>query len=167
MELIHITNIPDKLTPNFATSELWNTRYGGHIDFDTYKCFPVAQQFIRDYYCKKYGYDIQWEITSVIRPQDADWSPHKDGKAIDSIPLQNVSAIMHDMALEFKNWMNSELVKGILATGVTVILIEAGCLHLSYREDNLNSHPNWDYDNFYIGEWINDGSEYGKNICYA
>lgn len=170
MDSIHIVNdFLNKATPNFFIGEFWATKYGGYIDFDMKKCYADAVQFIRDYYCKKYNSDVPFEVTSVIRPNDADWSPHKTGDAVDSIPLVNVSAIMHDVAMEFKNWMNSELVKGLLSTGVNVLLIEAGCLHFANRDIKLNSHKatGYEYDLFYIGEWINDGSAYGKNICYA
>jgi hypothetical protein len=84
-----------------------------------------------------------------------------------------VKEIMEDIRNEFNNLKTSQLVKQVLETETNVLIVENGCLHLSWRDYKLNPHPHYDLnpkedsDMFYIGEWEDDGSKYGKNICYA
>ena len=174
-ENIFITNSKELIIPsgNFKYSEYFHPSTGGHGEFHMPLCLAKANQFIRDYYSAKYNYPIPWTITSTYRPNS--WGDHKTGNAVDSVPskLSLRTEIFNDITNEFKNWLNSELVKGILSTGVTVGIIENVCLHLAYRTHKLNNHPMYDPPMFYLGRWkpTPKGQEaeypYGVNTCYA
>jgi hypothetical protein len=124
------------------------------------KCLADAVQVFRDHFT------MGWEITSVIRPNDADWSPHKTGQAVDSVcsDRSQWNEILGRIRDEFKAWQTSELVKKVVETGVNILLIENGCLHLSVRDSNLNITS---IGKVYIGEWDADGTPYGKNTAYS
>jgi len=157
-----ITNSNEPASKNFLISEYWcPTVTPEKIDFDMPDCLAAAVQVFRDFF------NVPWQITSVIRPNDASWSPHVNGQAVDSVSADTSlwGEILIKIRTEFQNWKTSQLVKDVVATGCNVLLIENGCLHLSVRTTNLNSTA--ELGNIYVGEWVNDGSVYGLNTAYS
>lgn len=181
MELINIYDNNRQVVAgcNFTFHEFYSPKLGGHGSFNMPIMFVPALQVFRNHYSKKYAHIVRWVITSVYRPGDDSWSPHKTGFAVDSHSqdVQIWPEILADIRNEFANWKTSELVKKVLSTGVNVLIIENACLHLSYRTSILNNHPGYDYDKFYIGEWRpaitkeekknSIYKKYGINTCYA
>ena len=158
MKTVLITNKRDKITNDFQYKEYWKGR-----DFELYECLPKAIQFIREYY------GIPFTITSTYRPNDALTMPeaHRiQPPAIDCVTTDRSkwNDIRNDIRNEFKEWMTSKLVQGIIATGTNVMIIENVCLHLHYREKN--THMTRQYGKIYIGEWSPNGNK-GTNTAYS
>ena len=162
MNTIKIVNSDEQLTPNIKMVEWWSPSVTPtKIDFDCPACLPPAVQCFRDFF------EMAWLITSTIRLNDADWSPHKNGTAVDSVCADTTqwSEILTKIRTEFQSWKTSKLVKSVIDTGCNVLLIENGCLHLSVRDFSL--HTTQELGQCYIGEWAADGTELGKNIAYS
>lgn len=158
MEIVKISNRNDNLTSNFKYSEFWKG-----TDFELYACLPKAIQFIREYY------GIPFTITSTYRPNDALTLPeaHRiQPPAIDVVTTDRTkwAEIRTDIRNEFKEWMTSKLVHGIIATGTNIMIIENVCLHLHYRINK--THMTRQYGKIYIGEW-SPNSNSGNNIAYS
>jgi hypothetical protein len=176
MTKIDITDSNELILPegNFRYREFYRTRFGCYGTFKMYYCFVKCLQVFRDHYSAKYKTQcppggVPIEVTSVYRPYDQDWSPHKTGDAVDSIALVLFAEIMQDFEEELKNWRQSQLIKDMLATGANVFIIENGCLHISYRTYNLNYHEDFAPKAFYLGRWDNPDVKmypHGINTCY-
>ena len=158
MEVVKITNKEDNLTTNFKYSKFWKG-----TDFELYECLPKAIQFIREYY------GIPFTITSTYRPNDALTLPEahrKQPPAVDIVTTDRNkwNEIKTDIRKEFKEWMTSKLVHGIISTGTNIMIIENVCLHLHYRTEK--THMTRQYGKIYIGEWSPNGNT-GNNIAYS
>ena len=158
MEVVKISNKKDNLTNDFKYSDFWKG-----TDFELYECLPKAIQFIREYY------GIPFTITSTYRPNDALTLPeaHRiQPPAIDCVTTDRSkwNDIRNDIRNEFKEWMTSKLVHGIIATGTNIMIIENVCLHLHYRKNKI--HQTRQYGGIYIGEWKPDGKA-GINTAYS
>ena len=132
MKTVLITNKKDNLTNDFKYSDFWKG-----TDFELYECLPKAIQFIREYY------GIPFTITSTYRPNDALTLPeaHRiQPPAIDCVTTDRSkwNDIRNDIRNEFKEWMTSKLVHGIIATGTNIMIIENVCLHLHYRKNKIH-----------------------------
>lgn len=152
-----IQNKNIQITPNFNMVELFQCSLTGGFNFFQPACLVEGLEVVRDFF----GAPII--VTSCIRPSDPDWSPHKFGYAVDFITSINWSTYQSLIDSHFKEGTNSKLVLSLLELGVNCMIVEGPCVHLEYREINLNFHEDGDY---YIGKWINDGTEFGENICY-
>ena len=176
MDVIHITDSNEQVLYglNFTNREFWHPIIApADKDFNLFVCIPLALQVIRDFFTKQYGREIAILITSTYRPFDPITMPpaHKvPPPAVDSVALDETlrEEIINKIRLEFKRWEQSELVAGILKTGCNVMIIENTCLHLHYRENNLNYHPEYTPQHFYIGEWQpSKTNPMGINVCYS
>ena len=158
MKTVIITNKRDNITNDFQYKEYWKG-----TDFELYECLPKAIQFIREYY------GIPFTITSTYRPNDALTLPeaHRiQPPAIDCVTTDRNkwNEIKTDIRNEFKEWMTSKLVHGIIATGTNIMIIENVCLHLHYRINK--THMTRQYGKIYIGEWSPNGNK-GTNTAYS
>ena len=158
MKTVIITNKRDNITNDFQYKEYWKG-----TDFELYECLPKAIQFIREYY------GIPFTITSTYRPNDALTLPeaHRiQPPAVDIVTTDRSkwNNIRNDIRNEFKEWMTSKLVHGIIATGTNIMIIENVCLHLHYRINK--THMTRQYGKIYIGEWSPNGNK-GTNTAYS
>jgi hypothetical protein len=141
-------------------------------EFQMYTCLPKALQILRNWFSKKYGCPIPWEVTSTLRihdPIDGPPAHRLEPPAVDSICYDQLlwPEIENMIRTEMKVWETSELMQNILATGTNVIIIENGCLHMHWRADH-NHHPDdTKYTSgLYIGEWgIKDGQQF--DVAYS
>jgi len=135
MELIHIkeSDAPVIAGGHFTFNEFYKPLFGTHGEFDMPLCFVNALEVFRKHIGLHFQQVIPLTVTSVYRPADPSWSPHKTGNAVDFESSRGIrwAEVIEFITNEMKNWANSEMIQEVLQTGTTVILHENGCIHIS------------------------------------
>jgi len=163
MELIHISNSDELITPNFKMSEFWRPKFGGGFDFDIPQCLIYAAQIMRDFWGAT-------AITSCKRPNDTfGFHRYLNGTgAIDLIPLNeslNNLAKFKKECLNYQNSNGSELINSLRNAGIQGAGIESKCCHLDFRNDESCSDTDR-YGKYCIFEWQPDLQPNGTSKVY-